>query len=58
MIPPCRYPLRNSSKGKSRVAKGIGWQGDRILSCSGEHHQQRVFVKTTEKAFLSQAHVV
>src|SRR5215510_10862748 len=28
-------------------------QGDRILSCSGEHHQQIVFVETTEKSFLS-----
>jgi hypothetical protein len=28
-------------------------QGDRILSCSREHDQQVVFVKTTEKPFLS-----
>ena len=33
-------------------AGGQSWdsvsdQGDRILSCSGEHHQQVVFVETT-----------
>ena len=33
-------------------------QGDRILSCSGEHRQQVVFVETTEQSFLSQANVV
>ena len=33
-------------------------QGDRILRCSGEHRQQVVFVETTEKPFLSQAHLV
>jgi hypothetical protein len=32
-------------------------QGDRILSCSGEHRQQVVFVETTEQFFLSQAHL-
>src|SRR5215471_18606191 len=26
-------------------------QGDRILNCSGEHRQQVVFIKTTEKSF-------
>ena len=31
-------------------------QGNRILSCSGEHHQQVVLVETTEESFLSQAH--
>jgi hypothetical protein len=40
------------------IPHDIDTQGDRILSCSGEHHQQIVFVETTEKAFLSQAHVV
>ena len=33
-------------------------QGNRTLSCSGEHRQQVVFVETTEKPFLSQAHLV
>ena len=33
-------------------------QGDRILSCSGEHRQKIVFVETTKKAFLPQAQVV
>jgi len=32
-------------------------QGDRILNCSGEHRQQVVFIKTTEKSFLPQAHL-
>ena len=26
---------------------GVSRQGDRILSCSGEHHQQVVLVETT-----------
>ena len=29
-------------------------QGDRILSCSGEHPQQVGFVEATEQSFLSQ----
>jgi len=33
-------------------------QGDRILSCPGEHRQQVVFVKTTEQSFLSQTDMV
>ena len=33
-------------------------QGNRTLSCSGEHRQQVVFVETTEKPFLSQANLV
>ena len=32
-------------------------QGDRILNCSGEHRQQVVFIKTTEKSFLPQANL-
>ena len=31
-----------------------GPQGNRILSCSGEHRQQVVFVQTTYKPFPSQ----
>jgi hypothetical protein len=33
-------------------------QGDRILSCPGEHCEQMVFVKTTEQSFLSQTDMV
>jgi transposase-like protein len=36
----------------------IARQGDRILSCSGEHRQQVVFIETTEKCFLSQANLI
>jgi hypothetical protein len=30
-----------------RAGADTGTQGDRILSCSGEHRQQVVFVQTT-----------
>ena len=36
--------------GQRVLLRGDGWgclQGDRILSCSGEHRQQVVFVETT-----------
>src|SRR5262249_49167262 len=36
------------------IRPGRSRQGDRILSCSGEHRQQVVFVETTEQSFLSQ----
>jgi putative transposase len=51
--------LRNQLKGRVRLSDGertalaeIGQklgkqQGDRILSCSGEHRQQVVFIETT-----------
>src|SRR5262249_31350808 len=36
----------------------IDRQGDRILSCSREHGQEVVFVKTTYESFLPQADLV
>jgi hypothetical protein len=53
-----RFSVKRIHELTKEALKGLLPQGDRILSCSGEHHQQIVFVETTEKSFLSQAHVV
>jgi len=51
---------RREGDGQRNVwYSGGEWgQGDRILSCSREHGQEVVFVKTTYKSFLSQAYLV
>src|SRR2546422_6011427 len=57
--PACMW-LKDTMKRSRNVSECVGgrsWcqgQGDRILSGSGEHRQQVVFVETTEAPFLSQ----
>src|SRR5262249_34352117 len=60
------YTTSFSDNSKSRISTQLletkrppgPIQGDRILTCSGEHRQQVVCVKTTEQSFLSQAHLM
>src|SRR5262245_35628275 len=46
--------LKGGTEGTSLARTTGHTQGDRILSCSGEHRPQGVFLETTEEPFLAQ----